>query len=430
MYVAYSAKSYSEKHVETLVKSVGIAFRPLIIDGHIREAQLQMHEALDLKKDESVIVLDQNLKPILPITGDTSETQCVSAQKYCWFVNLGFIEVLRPIYFDANKKELFGYLDLKIHPDFDPKIIAGVVIMLLIAFIIQALGLVSALGSAANNIEIRLSNWTSLLKNERQIKNANAKPNLISLAHAADNLNLEIERIKKVAADEARTAAQISILKEIGHDLKTPLSQMQKFFSVFVSNIKKAGPVDDVLIGDINSTIDRMRGIVNQTRHLLYDINPDDCNCDLNSETNRILKDLAHDSEILDKKIKVYFKSSAEHNSAKITSIGYYRILENILRNSIHAVGPEGEIWISIFNQSGKVCLSIKDNGKGIPAELNEKIFDFDFSTKLSKGSGMGLGIVKNLCSIFQSKINLTSEVGRGTEFVIEFPSVIRSQAI
>ena len=68
---------------------------------------------------------------------------------------------------------------------------------------------------------------------------------------------------------------------------------------------------------------------------------------------------------------------------------------------------------------SWRIC--VVDNGPGIPAEIQDQIFEPLFTTK-AKGTGLGLAIVANLVERHQGKIQVLSPPGQGTEFRIELP--------
>ena len=74
-------------------------------------------------------------------------------------------------------------------------------------------------------------------------------------------------------------------------------------------------------------------------------------------------------------------------------------MLTNLLKNAIYAtenvIEPKIEVISSV--EDNEVCIIVKDNGNGVPLELQERIFEPNFTTKNS-GSGLGLAMVKHIC--------------------------------
>ena len=72
---------------------------------------------------------------------------------------------------------------------------------------------------------------------------------------------------------------------------------------------------------------------------------------------------------------------------------------------------------------SDEVIISVGDNGNGIPSELHQRIFDMFFTTKPpGKGTGQGLAISNAIVRRHGGRINLWSEVGKGTKFEVCMP--------
>jgi len=99
------------------------------------------------------------------------------------------------------------------------------------------------------------------------------------------------------------------------------------------------------------------------------------------------------------------------------------RVFNNLLRNAIQAIpgDREGEIHIRLEQQGKNYRLSIADNGSGIPADLKDKIFSPNFTTK-NAGMGLGLALVKNIVENSQGKVWFESTEDLGTTFFIELP--------
>ena len=64
----------------------------------------------------------------------------------------------------------------------------------------------------------------------------------------------------------------------------------------------------------------------------------------------------------------------------------------------------------------------VKDSGSGVPEDQREQIFEAYFTTK-EKGTGLGLAIVKQNTELYGGQIRMESELGKGTEFILAFPT-------
>jgi len=99
--------------------------------------------------------------------------------------------------------------------------------------------------------------------------------------------------------------------------------------------------------------------------------------------------------------------------------------LNNLIQNAIDAVGEEGNIYINsayiASNGTGLIRIAIRDDGTGIKDFDRDKIFTPGFSTK-SSGRGIGLAIAQKIIMEHHGEITCKSELGKGTEFVIDLP--------
>ncbi len=99
------------------------------------------------------------------------------------------------------------------------------------------------------------------------------------------------------------------------------------------------------------------------------------------------------------------------------------QVFMNILNNSCDAIEEEGEITIITKQENEKVEIRIKDNGSGMPEEIRSHIFEPFFTTKpVGKGTGLGLSISYGIIEKHNGTIEVKSEVGKGTEFIITLP--------
>lgn len=99
------------------------------------------------------------------------------------------------------------------------------------------------------------------------------------------------------------------------------------------------------------------------------------------------------------------------------------QVFMNILVNAAHAIEENGSIHIQTRCESGLVRIVISDNGCGMSQESLPKIFDPFYTTKaVGKGTGLGLHLAYNIIMDHGGVIDVQSEVGKGTSFIIDLP--------
>lgn len=99
------------------------------------------------------------------------------------------------------------------------------------------------------------------------------------------------------------------------------------------------------------------------------------------------------------------------------------QVIMNILTNSIQAMGDGGELFIQTVSSALGVKIIIKDNGPGMTKEVKEHIFEPFYTTKeVGQGTGLGLSISYGIIEKHNGNIDVISEPGNGTEFIISLP--------
>lgn len=99
------------------------------------------------------------------------------------------------------------------------------------------------------------------------------------------------------------------------------------------------------------------------------------------------------------------------------------QVLINLVRNALDATADCSEPQIELsagINTEGKTFIQVSDNGTGIPADVQERIFIPFFTTKPS-GSGIGLSISRQIMHIHKGSLTVVSETGQGSRFLLTF---------
>ncbi|RMF56112.1 MAG: response regulator, partial [Calditrichaeota bacterium] len=81
-----------------------------------------------------------------------------------------------------------------------------------------------------------------------------------------------------------------------------------------------------------------------------------------------------------------------------------------------------GQLFLKTYQEDNAAVISIKDTGTGIPEQIKQKIFDPFFTTKGERGTGLGLSLVYKIVTAHHGIIDVESEPGEGTEFIIHLP--------
>lgn len=105
------------------------------------------------------------------------------------------------------------------------------------------------------------------------------------------------------------------------------------------------------------------------------------------------------------------------------------RMMLNLLSNAIRFTGPGGTVIVAVHATEGRISISVKDTGIGIPAERQSRIFGLYQQAGLDpraekEGCGIGLYLVKTFVELHHGNIRVISEEGKGSEFIIELPAV------
>ena len=99
------------------------------------------------------------------------------------------------------------------------------------------------------------------------------------------------------------------------------------------------------------------------------------------------------------------------------------QIITNFVNNGVDAMDAKGELRLSTSSTKKKHTISVTDNGSGMDEATQKKIFDPFFTTKdPGKGTGLGLHVVRKIVEKHSAKLDLKSELGKGTTFTVIFP--------
>jgi len=210
-------------------------------------------------------------------------------------------------------------------------------------------------------------------------------------------------------------------IKHLAHDLNNIFTRI--LTSIELLKLKNnSGDMDINLLDNIQSGTYLASELINTTiGNSSSSVNKRRINA------NSIIQDIVKSYKVNENaKVKFNLSLQPNLNFINISFVDFYRILMNLITNSIESIRDKGTITITTINkvEAGLVQITIDDNGKGIDDNLYKLIFSEGFTTKSQKtNSGFGLNIVKGLVEKHNGTIGLYSQIEVGTRFIITFPS-------
>jgi signal transduction histidine kinase len=136
-----------------------------------------------------------------------------------------------------------------------------------------------------------------------------------------------------------------------------------------------------------------------------------------------------------DKSFNASFETNFDPNLSKINVVpqDIGRVLLNLINNAFYASSSKAlaiedgdykpEVVVSTRKLNGKIEITVKDNGPGIPEEIKDKIFQPFFTTKpTGSGTGLGLSLSYDIVKAHGGELKLESKEHLGTEFIITIP--------
>ena len=235
----------------------------------------------------------------------------------------------------------------------------------------------------------------------------------------ADKVRLEHE-----LAEKAKMAFLGEMAARIAHNVKNPLSSMKTIVQLLEedASLPERARQD---CGLVAAEIDRLNANISQVLRYAKPARDTDRPADLVAVVNRVLTLARADAER--RKVDLQLTGSAGCSIAGgEEAVG--DIVSNLVVNALEASPPGGQVRLRVVGAQcsvGQIGLSVEDEGPGIPADLQEKVFEPFFTTRPG-GTGLGLAIVARRAEEIGGSVHCLSPIegGKGTRFSVRFRTV------
>lgn len=220
---------------------------------------------------------------------------------------------------------------------------------------------------------------------------------------------------------------QNNFLLSITHELKSPLASLKLSLQTLLKRVALEDKFKKLTENSVED-VDRLTALVD---NILYAARMEDTAFALQKEPENITE-LTH--AIVEKAQSVYKEDAVitaeveEQLLLNTDKLAFTSLLQNLIENAIKYAPPNPAIRVSLRKKGEAIALSVSDNGIGIPDKEKQNVFKKFYrigneETRGTKGTGIGLFIVKKIVELHKGKITVKDNQPKGVIMEIEFPS-------
>ncbi|MFN7933188.1 MAG: ATP-binding protein [Bryobacteraceae bacterium] len=220
--------------------------------------------------------------------------------------------------------------------------------------------------------------------------------------------------------DISRRLSAISRLTGgVAHEIKNPLNSIALRLELLRTRVSETSPDADEEINIISQEIRRLDRVVKTFLDFTRPVDLAVEDVDLAAMAREVTSLVRPQATM--QKVNLQFSAEPESIIIRGDRDLLKQAILNVVMNGIEAMRSGGNLTVKATLASGTCDLMIQDEGPGIPAENQSKVFQLYFTTK-EKGSGIGLAMTFRAIQLHNGTIEFTSEVGKGTVFRLRFP--------
>ncbi|MDY3249643.1 MAG: response regulator [Candidatus Choladocola sp.] len=266
------------------------------------------------------------------------------------------------------------------------------------------------------------------------------KKYILVLSDRTRDRNINQALADAVKAAESANRAKSTFLSSMSHDIRTPMNAIIGFTTLASANIGNDEKIKDYLskiLASGNHLLSLINDVLDMSRIESGKIHLD--------ETEANLSDILHDlktivsGQIHAKQLELYMDTmDVVDEDVYCDKVRLNQVLLNLLSNAIKFTSPGGTVSVRVSQLQGasegkgRYELRVKDTGIGMSREFAERIFnpfERERTSTVSRiqGTGLGMSISKNIIDMMGGTIEVNTEQGRGTEFIIRFELRLQS---
>ena len=241
-----------------------------------------------------------------------------------------------------------------------------------------------------------------------------------TLEHKVEKRTEELREAENQLFQSEKLASLGKLAAGVAHEINSPLTGVLTYSSLLLKEKKDKDPEKEDLEVIVNET-NRCKKIVKGLLDFARQTEPDKAISDINEVIEKSIDLISHQASM--QSIKIEKKIKPKIPRIMIDKGQIQQVFINILLNAIEAMPHGGTLSISSGIEGQMVTVGFTDTGAGIPEENMRKIFDPFFTTKKQgRGTGLGLSVSYGIIERHRGRLEVKSQVGKGTTFTIKLP--------
>jgi signal transduction histidine kinase len=244
------------------------------------------------------------------------------------------------------------------------------------------------------------------------------KDEIRELANSFNSMADKLVELQEDVRKQERQAMFGRIAAGLVHDLSHPIQNIGNSCKLILKMFE-----DMEYRETFKRTVDRemvvVKRVLDDLRNIARPIPLERFPVDINRSVSEVVESMQEHSRTAGVTLHADLSPDAVFIDGDLFALG--RVYRNLIINAIQATAPGGNVGIAIEARDNRVQVRVSDTGCGIPPDRIGAIFE-DFVTTKRRGLGLGLAISKKIVEQLGGQIAVTSEVGKGTTFVLDFP--------
>ena len=240
--------------------------------------------------------------------------------------------------------------------------------------------------------------------------------------HMMQQLRESREEIERLHSTQMSRAEHMATLGEmaagLAHEIRNPLAGIAGVIEIIGRDLPSTSPARAV-VKDVRQEIVQINRILTDLLETARPHPPQICRSNLNTTVEHAVM-LAR-QQVLSRPIRIELQQAPDLPEVEHDSDQIHQVLLNLLLNAVQSMESAGTVRVEIGSRDDHASVVVSDTGRGIPPQNLANIFRPFYTTK-GNGTGLGLSLARRIVEEHHGRIEVNSEVGKGSKFEVLLP--------